>query len=51
MKPTVLARSSVSEVEATATSTEPDISAGMRSGKVVSTTSAVTPSALARSLQ
>src|SRR5690606_38219040 len=46
-----LARSSVSEVEATPTSTRPDIRAGMRSGKGVSTISAVTPRAAARSLQ
>jgi hypothetical protein len=50
-KPIDLARSSVSEVEATPTSARPEISAGMRSGNGVSTISALTPSAAARSLQ
>src|ERR1700722_6935025 len=50
-KPMVLARSSVLEVEATPTSALPLRSAGIRWGKGVSTISAFTPSAFARSLQ
>ena len=49
--PMVLARSRVSEVDATITSARPDTSAGMRSGKGVSTISALTSRAFARSLQ
>jgi hypothetical protein len=47
----VLARSSVLEVDATPTSALPLRSAGIRWGKGVSTISAFTPSAFARSLQ